>query len=200
MKHRWIKTTKLINDNIVYITEKWYPFVLSMLLVFFYFIILKNIKIVDDKDTIINAVLSFASILSGFIGTLVGLLFSLSDNQIVKYIFNDIHYKKLMKVFFIRVFQASLVLILCSIILFFRNTIISIKIQSFTFYSFMELTKVLWLFSLSYFSLSSYRIINIIIKIAFNNNYSSNDTNEDEENEFNQEEYDKVREVYEMKR
>lgn len=205
MRRNWIKLNDKNRDKITYFIEQWYPFALSVIVVVIY-LFLFNINIVDDIDTIINAVISFASILVGFIGTLLALLFSLNNNPIVKFIFKDEHYNKLMKKFFIRVFQSGFILIVCSLVLFLRKTINNIDFFNLRILYFnQEITiliiiKIIWIFSLSYFGSSSYRIILIITKIAFTYNNINEDDKADEGEELDIEEYEKLKKDNEIER
>jgi len=201
LKCKWSK------DEINHIIEKWYPFALSFLTIIIYLFFFKT-DIIDDKDNILSAVVGFASILIGFIGTLMALLFSLNNNPIAKFIFEDSHYKKFTKQFIVRALQSGFILIISSMALFFRNTIasfdfVSINIQPFNCtVTILYIIKIIWIFTLPYFGLSSYRIISIITKIAFNNvelDTKADDEDEDDGNVY-VEAYERVKRENEMKR
>jgi hypothetical protein len=202
LKCNWIEKNK---DKINCIIEIWYPFAFSGIILIIYLFLFRTI-ILDDKDNILNAVVSFSSILIGFIGTLIALLFSLENNLIAKFIFEDEHYKKLMKSYVVNSIQSGFILIVSSLALFFRNTIssldfININIQPLNFtITLLYIIKLIWVFFLPYFGLSSYRIISIITKIAFNNLEPDNIEDDKNDDNFNVEVYEQVKRENEMVR
>jgi len=202
LKCNWIEKNK---DKINCIIEIWYPFAFSVISLIIYLFLFKT-NILDDKDNILNAVVSFSSILIGFIGTLIALLFSLENNLIAKFIFEDEHYKNLMKKYVVKSIRSGFILIVSSLALFFRNTIsslnfININIQPLNFtITFLYIIKLIWVFYLPYFGLSSYRIISIITRIAFNNVEPDTKADDEDDGDFDAEEYERVKRENEMKR
>jgi hypothetical protein len=189
---------KLNRDTLDLLLEKWYPFLVSFIIVILY-IIIKPVLIVDDLDNILNAIMSFTSILLGFLGVLITLIFSLTSLSIIGDIFNEDNLRELMHIYFKRCIQSGFVLIICTILLFFRKTISSIDILVINFshldlYS-IDIIKLLWIFLTPYFSLASYRIIAIVLKAAFTPS-QNDDKTEDTSDVDKDEKYEELREKY----
>lgn len=147
--------------------EEIYPYVIaSITSIIAILVIVFDIDIIDNVDSILNAVISFTSILIGFIGALFALLFSLENNPIVKHIFKDTHYSKLIKKYFSSSISSGFLAIMFTLVLFFRATLYSIIDSTFSIYI-LDIIKVIWVFINTLFALQSYRVIHIIIKIAF---------------------------------
>jgi hypothetical protein len=154
MKQFFGKTIKEFDYNLF--IEKWYPSVISFIIVII-FLLLKPVLITDNLDSILNAVISFTSILLGFIGVIIG------D------IFKDESHRKLMHIYFKRCIQAGFILIAFTILLFFRNTIMkyfNFQLMQIEF-CIIDVIKVGWIFLTPYFSLVSYRIISLVLQAAF---------------------------------
>lgn len=148
--------------------EKYYPYIIATIISLVAIICLVcDMKIKDDIDSILNAVISFASILIGFIGALFALIFSLNENPIVKYVLCNEHYSKLMKQYFKVSINSGFIAILFTVLLFFRNTIGSFNISGFDFLGIIFGIKIIWIYCVTFFSLSSYRLIYLVLKISF---------------------------------
>lgn len=148
--------------------EKFYPYAFALLIAILGVLcLILNVKIIDDIDTILNATISFVSIILGFLGALIALIFSLDNNPIVNYIFRNKHYKSLMKCYFKVSINSGFIAILITVIMFFRNTIRNIGFLNINFDLLIDIIKIVWIYYVVLFSLSSYRMINIILKISF---------------------------------
>jgi hypothetical protein len=173
-----LSNDKKIDLSLIF--EKYYPYVFALIMSIISSVcLLFKVKLVDDISSILNAIISFASIIIGFLGALLALIFSLNNNPIVKYIFDSKHYKKLMKQYFKISINSGFITILTTILLFFRNTIRSIVYLNLNFDFILGALKVSWVFFVVLFSLSSYRLIYIILKISFS---SVDDGEEQDEN------------------
>lgn len=175
---RRINLLSLKKDDISLIIEKGYPSVISSFIVITY--VLVNPKLIaDDLDNILNAIISFTSILLGFIGVLITLIFSLTSLSIIGNIFKRESLRELMHLYFRRCIQSGFILIICTIVLFFRNTIGHIELLNFHIinFKFIDIVKVMWVFLTPYFSLASYRIISIVLKAAFTPNIVNENLN-----------------------
>lgn len=157
------------NDNLKREFENWYPFIFGIIAVFFYLILFRKIQY-NNFDSVLNAVISFASIFITFIGALVTLIFSLINREIVKIIFDNYQYKRRLKKYFIRSCQSGFILVGLSICLLVRDSIFKFLSESLIHIiaQVSELIiKCFWVYIFIYFILSSYRIIALMIGIAF---------------------------------
>lgn len=159
----------LKNDRIRAYYEQLYPQIYSILCVIIYFLLFKDCR-EYNFDNILNAVISFVSIMIGFIGALVTLIFSLLDTKIIQIIFGNEGYRTRLKNFFLCSCQSGFFILGLSIIFFVRQDIFSV-IKRITPYEasvfFIEGFKSIWVYCLAYFILSSYRIISLMIRIVF---------------------------------
>ncbi len=176
------------DDKRSWIVEKFYPFIISILISIACGIVFRNIKIEDDVNSILSAILNFAAIIIGFLGVLISILFGSQINDIVVFVMDDERYKKMLKRYFFNAIRSGFMLILFTIIIFFRSTLDSVMLNVVKEMHFI--LKYGWLFFLVYFSLSSYRVISVVMKIAFRNNPI---IKEDDE-EIDKEEYKKMKE------
>lgn len=124
-----------------------------------------------DLNNILNAIITFASIIVGFIGVLLGLVFSISNSEIIIKMFQYTE-KDVLKHYFMTALISGVLLICVSVLLYLKNIFSSIIISSkITLFS---LLAVLWVAIIIYMLLSSWRIINIIMHIVFSSESDNN--------------------------
>lgn len=171
--------------------ERYYPLLIAIVFVIIAIFINPNLYILDDVDSILSAVISFASIIIGFLGALVALIFS-TENRIMRIVIEDEYYSARMKKFFLRPIQSGFIWIFLSILFSFRATLHNIclanKIDGDRV---ILISKLIWLYLFVYFLISSYRAINIILKIVFTGNEKKKADGEDEI--MPDEEYEKIK-------
>lgn len=124
-------------ENIKHL-EKLYPFIFSLLsfIIGFIYLNLVHISYTSAFDNVLNAVITFSSILVGFIGVLLGLLFSISNSPIVSKMFEKSE-KYVLKNYFIDSIVSGILLVFFSIMLFLReyiNTFINFQIINLSIY------------------------------------------------------------------
>ena len=175
------------DDKRSWIIENFYPLVISIIISVACSVVFRNIKIEDDVNSILSAVLNFTAIIIGFLGVVISILFGSPVNSIVVLVMGDSRYKKLLKRYFFSAIISGFILILFTIIIFFRVTIDAMFENVINLILFI--LKFGWLFFLVYFSLSSYRVISVIMKIAFRDNPV---IKEDDE-EIDEEKYEKMK-------
>lgn len=152
---------KILNWICVLI-EKWYPRILGSLtfIVTIYMNNKININITTGTfDKILDSIINFTSILIGFIGVLIGILFSIKDEVLVVKLFNHKSKEKL-KQYFIESFISGIFLILMSIVLYLLIDISALNIN--------YLLSSIWGGLITYTMCCSHRIIRIMILIVFN--------------------------------
>lgn len=117
-------------------------------------------------EKILDAAITFSSIIVGFLGALLGILISIKDSKIVKDIF-DTKEKYTLKHYFEETFLIGIgiVVLTCSmyVLINIKNKIV---IDIF-YYS--------WLFITLLFIPSSYRIISLLMSVFFNSNNDRSD-------------------------
>lgn len=118
-------------------------------------------------DRILDSSVVFASIIVGFSGVLMGILFSISERRIMKSFFRG-YAKSKMKTYFGRNILAGLLLVFISLGLYMRDYFVDNMGGSIA---------LIWLFLLLYVLSSAYRIISIMMHVLF----SLDDVNENAE-------------------
>ncbi len=172
-------------DKLISYIEEWSPLFFSALVTFLF--VINPIIILDDIDNALNAIISLTSILLGFTGVLVTLMFGMLETRVMKTIFDEsFSFKKRLKRYFSLNCCSGFILLFLSVLLFFRETLKNICINivwAFTKYAFV--------FFLLYFIFSSFRIIYITIQLLFLPMNADTDNNEAD-----QEDYTDLRERY----
>lgn len=114
-----------------------------------------NIK---NYEKILDASITFSSIVVGFVGVLLGILISIKETKIVQTLFTKIRKQLLVRYFKESIFSGIAVIVTSSSLYLIQNEIWS------------KLIFYIWIFTLIYFMLSSYRIIDILFMIIFQDN------------------------------
>lgn len=148
------------------IYEHWYPFVYSITVVLMYNIFLNPVYIQNAAD-VLNSVISIASILIGFLGVIITLLFGQIKTTIIDTAFRLPQYKKALEVYFRRSFQAGFLMIFLSICMFFKSEIIQLLVAESKKIEINTIINSIWLWILLYFLLASYRVISISMRMIF---------------------------------
>lgn len=177
-------------DKLWAIYEECYPFIAALLIVGIYR--LADIKLQDSFAELLSACMSFASILIGFLGVLIALLFSLNSNAIRNYIFGDIKYKKKMYRFFRVPVVSGFLFVVLSLLLYLKKTIAQVELLKKIVTEVRMFINLAWIFFLVFFILSSYRLIKIVLQIAFSERIEKIET---EEQKYDIEEYNEAKEL-----
>ncbi|OEH86212.1 hypothetical protein BHU72_11795 [Desulfuribacillus stibiiarsenatis] len=124
---------------------------------------------VKNVDKLFDNAIMFSSIILGFLGALLGILATIRNSSVVKEIFNS-NKENIIKRYFYEAFISGFMIVLLSSIL---HIVLEMDrlVTKFLFIS--------WYFSVFYFAISAYRIINILMGILFvsNKNKSRPDSN-----------------------
>lgn len=151
------------------IAEKNYPLVGSVVLTLIIVGMSFGIELKDDILTAVNAVLIVVSILLGFIGVLVGLIFAQSDNEILSVVFISKHLINLLKKYFVSVYRTGFIVLGLSIGMFFKETVNQVildKIGDYIVY--IDKAYVyFWILFLIWFLLATYRLVKIVVDLIF---------------------------------
>lgn len=153
------------NGRLSLFWEMYYPIIIGLTAAGGFAVL--DIDIKDDLSLVLNAIISFTSVIVGFLGVLLTLIFSLKDNPLVEFILGNEHYKNLVKHYFKFSIVVGFITILLTIIMFLKNTINNLTWYNLDMPFLLNILKILFVFCVVCFMLSSYRLISIIIKIAF---------------------------------
>lgn len=190
------RKSKDFNEKRISVMERFYPAFFSCVAVLLYLCIRPSFQ--DSFSELLSACLSFVSIMLGFIGVLIALLFSLNSNMIKDYVLNDGTLKKRIYRFFISPIYSGFAFILISMLFYIKNTIYSIGLSERVIEGIWLIIKLAWIYFLIYFIASSHRIVYIVLHISFYN--KSDDELDGQEKEGfdpkNDEEYKRMQEEY----
>lgn len=155
--------------------EKWAPLIVAFACFIFglMFSLEKGLVLGPEFDNILNAVITFASISVGFLGVLLGVLFSMNSESVKKFLAID-RAKRLTKKYFVSALLSGTAVVVLGMLLFVRENF-STPIKAFDeagiiVLSWKELVFCLWLSVTVYLFLTTYRIINAMMQILFNHN------------------------------
>lgn len=161
-----IKSIKSINSINC---EKWYPLVISVLITLVAFIALPpEIKVSENFDNFLAAVITFGSIILGFLGVVLSILLSIRNTELVEYIFRSVS-REILKGYFKKPIIAGFFAIIVVISLYFFDSYssVAIIISKNLNITLGKCVISLGIFLNSYFMISSYRIIDIMMYIIF---------------------------------
>lgn len=151
--------------------ESIYPFCLAIVISGLSHAFLDCASFGDSFDNILNGAIVFSSIIVGFLGTLLAILFSIKNTELVRYIFNHTKKRVFLK-YFRNTILSGLAIVIISSLLFLGTSIPDINIKNLNISSFKYLFTI-WIFLCMYFVLASYRIVNIIMLIIFKDEKAS---------------------------
>ena len=152
-----------MKNKILSFFETYYPVGMGAICCIISIFIFKKVNVnldVDEFDKVLDSVINFTSIVIGFIGVLIGILFSIRNSVLVDKLFKHKSREKLKK-YFVESFISGVLLIVLSIIMYLRKNLIigecDLSVKLFN----------LWVGFIAYTLLCSYRIISIMILIVF---------------------------------
>lgn len=161
--------------------EKYYPLVISSIFTLLIAINAEVTSISNKLEKILEAVITFSSILIGFLAAMLGIIFSIKDTEIIYSILNYDDTKDTFVTYFRKPIISGFLTVIISALLFLDDSIPNIKLEQIN----LEIITikslfVLWMFILIYFILSSFRIIDILMIIILD---KSNETYKELEGE-----------------
>lgn len=149
--------------------EQWLPLIFAMIAVTITFIYLSNHDplLGDEFDNILNAVITFASICVGFLGVLMGILFSLGSSISISLFLSRADKNGTIKEYFSRPIISGMLVVVMGILLYIRNglkmTIFTIKVP----YTLEDCIIACWIGLITYLIAATYRIINAMMYVLF---------------------------------
>jgi len=135
------------------LNERWWPFAFALLCTGALYFLSGSI---DIPERLFDSVTAFASIMAGFVSTLLGILFSIRDTGKVKLLRGSGHFKQLKDYLYVAV--------LSSMFLAALGLFASAIIECSTCY-FFELVRVLWVYFIALTFFTCYRAITLIHKL-----------------------------------
>lgn len=138
--------------------EKYYPLVSGLLIGLVIAVLLRKLEIdhlIDAKfDNVLNGAITFSSIVVGFLGVLLSIIATIRDTDIMKHLYENVA-EDLLKSYFKGTVIAGFLVVVVSISLYFVK---------------LSWLIIIWSFLFGFFILSSYRIIDLLLKIIFKTN------------------------------
>lgn len=148
-------------DYLLWALEKYLPCFLGIVAFVTIIVSASKINISSTSfERILDSTITLSSIIVGFVGVLLGLLFSIRNTEIVDLLFKK-KSKNVLQSYFKSNILSGILLVLMSLILYLSDAITDISILA------KHITHGIWGFLLIYTIASAYRIINIIMFILF---------------------------------
>ena len=147
-----------MKDKALYGLEKYGPEFLSIIGSILILIISNKYGLGEVFYRVLDAATVFSSITVGFMGALLGILYSMSNTDLIQGLFEYREDKKLLKSYFFRCIIAGILLAAVSTILYLKNYIHLVL---------LIVIILLWGFLLVYTFTCTYRILNIMLHIIF---------------------------------
>lgn len=141
-----------------------YPQIFSLIITIILFFILDYDLLYKEYDNLLNGTITFASIVIGFLGALLGILLSIKDAEIVQEVFSDTKKEYLVMYFKHSLITGTIFIILSCILYYGEHMTDTLIIKSISLDQILILS---WFFIFTFFILSSYRIISIMMRIVF---------------------------------
>lgn len=157
-----------ISDNLFWFTEKYLPYILGVLGALFMGWCSLGGKINNNNslEKILDSTITFSSITVGFVGALLGILFSIRNTEIIDLLFES-REKDTLKKYFRQNIVSGIILVVVSMTLYVKDgidNIIAINIEKLKPSSIFF---IMWGFLLFYMLASTYRITSIMMHIIF---------------------------------
>lgn len=112
-------------------------------------------------EKVLDAVITFGSIIIGFLAALLGILITIKNSEIMKEIYNN-NQDILLKAYFVEAISSGFIVIILSTIM---HLLIGHK------HIFVDVVFFIWMVCLSLFLFSSYRIISLLMKVLFKSSF-----------------------------
>lgn len=157
-------------DKVKWFFERWLPVILGSLAacVSAHLVRQNGLSFYDDFAKILDSVITFSSIMVGFVGVLLGILFSIKDSVNIGLLFQRNERQTLLG-FFKSSIVGGLALVVVSGLLYVHSHIDKVVHESasrFLFYS--------WIFLVFYVFAATYRIIRIMMFMIFDDDSNEN--------------------------
>ncbi|MGE7881705.1 hypothetical protein [Bacillus sp. NPDC094077] len=143
--------------------EKYYPFWISTILTIL-FVVFHFTPKINGFEKVLDGVISFSSIALGFLGALLAIILSISKSNVIQHLYsymaqNSGDGRKILFGYFQRGLLTGFAVVILSIGMY--------VVSKQTLNNYYLLISYLWVFLTSYFVLSSYRIVSILMYTLF---------------------------------
>lgn len=142
--------------------EKFYPIIFAIIITILYKVFLMSEYLPQNFDKIIDASIYFSTIIIGFLGVLIAIIFSIRNSEIMKFILSN--KGREFKYYFKCTLISGVVWIFDGAMLYIRTDLPVISKYKIHISYYVLL---LWVLLMVYFVASSFRIIDIMIEILF---------------------------------
>jgi hypothetical protein len=143
----------------------------------------------EGFEKVLDGTITFASIVVGFLAALLAIILSISKSKVMKHLYNYIDVnkgKKILFSFFQQSIASGFVVVILSIAMYL---VIELKDQ----YAYHKVAFYLWLFLSIFFVVTTYRIINILMKALFIEAGTASEKNTNQPNHMSEESIDQFK-------
>ncbi|AGB42050.1 hypothetical protein Halha_2167 [Halobacteroides halobius DSM 5150] len=157
---KWV--SKLLESQLF---QKWYPPIGALIITIIVVNIFGFCSSFTNFNKLLDGAIMFSSIILGFLGVLLGILFTLRDLKLIKVIFEHTKKKTLLN-YFRAALISGISIVVISCFLYIRAEINDFIISGVKLDLVNYITD-LWVFLVFYFGLTSQRIVSIMMDIIF---------------------------------
>lgn len=163
------------SDTLLWITEKYLPFALGILgaILMGWCSISGKINNSNSLEKILDSTVTFSSITVGFVGALLGILFSIRNTEVIDLLFKS-REKDTLKKYFKQNIISGIILVIVSMALYVKDDIDSIITINVKNIRLSSIFFIIWGFLLFYMLTSTYRITSIMMHIIFSDDDNKN--------------------------
>lgn len=162
-----------MRDRIGAFFENYYPVGFAGIGLFIFYNL--DYEVIQSADGFVNAIISFSSILIGFLGVVIALLYSIKQENFLKLILKNRYYKKKLQKYCNTALFSGFIVVIFSLMMLGKMTI---KLNGpHIIFEILEMIKYAEVFSLIYFIMASFRVIRFILKCVFLNGVEEDDYN-----------------------
>lgn len=147
-----------MREKALYRLEKYGPEFLGVIGGILVLVISNKYGLGESFYRVLDATTVFSSIIVGFMGALLGILYSMSNTDLIQTLFEYRENKKLLKSYFFRCITAGICLAAVSTVLYLKGYMHLVL---------LVVAMLLWGFLLVYTFACTYRILNIMLHIIF---------------------------------
>lgn len=157
---------KMKKEKFFYFLERGGPELIGIVGGIIILIIMTEYGLGSNFEKILDSAIVFSSIIVGFMGALLGILYSMSDTRLLQRLFEYRECRGLLKSYFARCITSGIVLVAITIALY---------LKSYFFLTALVGAILIWGFLLTYTFACTYRIMNIMLHIIFLEDKSAED-------------------------
>ena len=148
-------------ETVCYLVESYAPLIASITVVVFTlkYLLYKEVVFSSGFDNVLNAVITFSSITVGFLGVLLGIMFSLNSSKSISLFMNKEKANHQVKKYFYAAILSGFSVTVLGVLLFVREKLDFAVCSKLPIFSWADFLFTIWLGLSMYMITTTYRII-----------------------------------------